>query len=209
MSKSTELATTATAEPLPWDLRIAAERLALVAESVDWELPQSNGQPLQGEALRFWCADRNAGVSQRLSELGLGLWMLKREMGQGAYVGWCQEAGIPARTAQDAMQMARLIFGAPDAAVPVLTQLPRRNLQALAPGGQQLIEALVQDGTMAEVPAMDRDSIRALVRERMETLGRGGGLMISPAHTLGPEVPVQNVVAFFAAVEEFGRHGGG
>jgi hypothetical protein len=39
-------------------------------------------------------------------------------------------------------------------------------------------------------------------------VGQGGGLMISPAHTLGPEVPVQNVVAFFVAVGEFGRHGG-
>jgi hypothetical protein len=101
--------------------------------------------------------------------MGLGLWLAKREMGQGAFVGWLREAGIPERSANDAMQLARLIFGAPAAAVPTLTALPRRKLAALAPGGQQLLEALVQDGTMAEIPAMDRDSIRALVRERAET----------------------------------------
>lgn len=48
------------------------------------------------------------------------------------------------------------------------------------------------------------DDIRAEVRERIETVGAGGGLIISPAYDLEPEVNWENVVAFFAAVEEFG-----
>ncbi len=50
--------------------------------------------------------------------------------------------------------------------------------------------------------------IRAEVRERIETVGRGGGLIISPAYDLEPEdgIPWENVTAFFEAVEEFGAY---
>jgi len=40
------------------------------------------------------------------------------------------------------------------------------------------------------------DDVRAEVRERIATIGKGGGLMLAPAHVLEPEVPVENVVAF-------------
>jgi uroporphyrinogen decarboxylase len=52
------------------------------------------------------------------------------------------------------------------------------------------------------------DDIRAEVRERIETVGRGGGLIVSPAYDLEPEenIPWENVVAFFEAVEEFGTY---
>jgi len=45
--------------------------------------------------------------------------------------------------------------------------------------------------------------VRAEVRDRIATLGHGGGLMLSPAHVLEPEVSPENVVAF---VEEIKRH---
>lgn len=53
------------------------------------------------------------------------------------------------------------------------------------------------------------EDIRAEVRERIETVGAGGGLIISPAYDLEPEesIPWENVVAFFDAVEEFGVYG--
>lgn len=157
------------AAPLPWDLRIAGERLTLMAQSVTWDLPAAGGQPLRGEALRTWCLQRQDRVSQDLFELGIGLWLLKRELGQGAWIGWCQEAGITQQRSSEAIGIARLLFGAPPAAVETLTQLPRRKLQALIPGGQELLEALTQDGTLFEVPEMTREEIRSLVAERMET----------------------------------------
>jgi uroporphyrinogen decarboxylase len=46
----------------------------------------------------------------------------------------------------------------------------------------------------------------AVVKERIDTVGRGGGLLISPTHTLEPEVPWQNVLAFIEAVQEFGAY---
>lgn len=50
--------------------------------------------------------------------------------------------------------------------------------------------------------------IRAEVKERIATVGRGGGLIIAPAYDLEPAegIPWANVVAFFEAVDEFGRY---
>lgn len=39
------------------------------------------------------------------------------------------------------------------------------------------------------------------VRRRIREVGRGGGLILAPAHVLGPEVPWENVVAFFQAAD--------
>ncbi len=50
------------------------------------------------------------------------------------------------------------------------------------------------------------EDIRAEVRERIQTVGAGGGLIISPAYDLEPEVRWENVLAFFAAVKEFGAY---
>ncbi len=52
------------------------------------------------------------------------------------------------------------------------------------------------------------EAIRAEVRERIETVGRGGGLIIAPAYDLEPEegIPWRNIVAFFEAVEELGAY---
>jgi uroporphyrinogen decarboxylase len=44
--------------------------------------------------------------------------------------------------------------------------------------------------------------VKAMVRERVDTLGRDGALILSPTHMLEPEVPVENVLAFFEAVDE-------
>jgi uroporphyrinogen decarboxylase len=50
------------------------------------------------------------------------------------------------------------------------------------------------------------DNVHAEVKLRMETIGKGGGLLLAPAHVLQPDTPWENVVAFFHAVEEFGYY---
>ena len=45
------------------------------------------------------------------------------------------------------------------------------------------------------------EQVAAEVRERIREVGRGGGLILAPAHVLGPEVPWENIVAFFAAAD--------
>jgi uroporphyrinogen decarboxylase len=50
------------------------------------------------------------------------------------------------------------------------------------------------------------ETIRREVRERIETVGADGGLIVSPAYDLEPEVRWENVLAFFEAIEEFGHY---
>lgn len=48
--------------------------------------------------------------------------------------------------------------------------------------------------------------VRRNVREMIEEVGQGGGFIIAPTHFVPPEVPWENVEAFFDAVEEFGHY---
>ena len=43
------------------------------------------------------------------------------------------------------------------------------------------------------------DEVRAEVQARIRDVGRGGGLILAPAHVLPPETPWENIVAFFDA----------
>jgi uroporphyrinogen decarboxylase len=61
-------------------------------------------------------------------------------------------------------------------------------------------------GTQTTFPQATPAEIRALVKERVETVGRNGGLLIAPTHKLQPEVPWENITAFFDAVREFGAY---
>jgi len=51
------------------------------------------------------------------------------------------------------------------------------------------------------MPFGSPDEVRAEVRRRIREVGRGGGLILAPAHVLGPEVPWENVQAFFEAAD--------
>ncbi len=44
------------------------------------------------------------------------------------------------------------------------------------------------------------------VKERVETVGKGGGLIIAPSNILEPEIPWGNILAFVESVKEFGRY---
>lgn len=46
--------------------------------------------------------------------------------------------------------------------------------------------------------------VEAEVRERIRTVGEGGGLLLAPAHVLQPDTPWANITAFFRAVHTFG-----
>ncbi len=45
------------------------------------------------------------------------------------------------------------------------------------------------------------EEVRAEVRSRIRTVGKGGGLILAPAHVVGPETPWENIVAFFEAAD--------
>jgi uroporphyrinogen decarboxylase len=47
--------------------------------------------------------------------------------------------------------------------------------------------------------------VEAEVRQRIETVGRGGGLLLSPTHVLAPEVPHENIHAMVRAARQYGN----
>jgi uroporphyrinogen decarboxylase len=51
------------------------------------------------------------------------------------------------------------------------------------------------------MPLGTPDQVQAEVRARIRDVGCGGGLILAPAHVLGPEVPWENIVAFFDAAD--------
>ncbi len=61
-------------------------------------------------------------------------------------------------------------------------------------------------GTQTTMPFGTPDDVRKVVKERIETVGEGGGLLIAPTHILEPEVPWENIIAFFEAVDEYGYY---
>jgi uroporphyrinogen decarboxylase len=57
-------------------------------------------------------------------------------------------------------------------------------------------------GTQTTMPFGTPDEVKRVVRERIATVGQGGGLLLAPTHILEPDVPWENVLAFFEAIEE-------
>jgi uroporphyrinogen decarboxylase len=60
-------------------------------------------------------------------------------------------------------------------------------------------------GTQTTLPFGSPDEVGALVAQRIRECGAGGGFIIAPTHEIRPEVPWENLVAFYRAVETHGR----
>ncbi len=61
-------------------------------------------------------------------------------------------------------------------------------------------------GCQKTMPFGSPEDVKQEVKLRMQTVGQGGGLLLAPTHILEPEVPWENVLAFFEAVEKYGRY---
>jgi uroporphyrinogen decarboxylase len=59
-------------------------------------------------------------------------------------------------------------------------------------------------GTQTTMPFGTPDDVRKEVRRRIETVGYDGGLVLGPTHSLEPDVPWENIVALYEAIEEYG-----
>jgi len=49
------------------------------------------------------------------------------------------------------------------------------------------------------------EDVRREIRTRIETVGPGGGFILAPSHSIQPDVPLENILAFYDAAEEYGR----
>jgi len=61
-------------------------------------------------------------------------------------------------------------------------------------------------GTQTTMPFGTPEDVRAAVGWTIEHVGYDGGLFLEPTHVLEPEVPWENIEAFFKACDELGRH---
>ena len=59
-------------------------------------------------------------------------------------------------------------------------------------------------GTQTTLPFGTPQEVRDTVRRMIEEVGRNGGLVLAPTHFVEPDVPWENIVAMFEAIEEFG-----
>jgi len=61
-------------------------------------------------------------------------------------------------------------------------------------------------GIQRLLPFGTPDEIRLEVKSLIETLGGGGGILLGPTHVIEPEVPWENLVALYGAIDEFGAY---
>ena len=59
-------------------------------------------------------------------------------------------------------------------------------------------------GTQTTMPFGTPEEVRENVRQMIETVGKGGGLLVAPTHLLEPEVPWENIEALVQAMRDFG-----
>ena len=56
--------------------------------------------------------------------------------------------------------------------------------------------------TQTTLPFGTREEVIAEVRERIEVLGKGGGYILAPVHTVEPDVPIENLLAVYETARE-------
>jgi len=61
-------------------------------------------------------------------------------------------------------------------------------------------------GTQTTLPFGTVSDVRNVVRERIDSLGYDGALILSPTHVLEPEVPIENIETFIETVREYVTH---
>jgi uroporphyrinogen decarboxylase len=89
-------------------------------------------------------------------------------------------------------------------------------LQAVQPEANDLAELkaryggrLAFWGGVGSQSTMSRgtpEDVKAEVKRLIETVGKRGGYICSPAHRLEPECPLENIYAFVEAVEQYGYY---
>ena len=62
-------------------------------------------------------------------------------------------------------------------------------------------------GVQSTLPFGTPDEVRRVVKEHIETVGKGGGFLLCPANSIEPEVPWENIVAMYEAADQFGVYG--
>jgi uroporphyrinogen-III decarboxylase len=60
--------------------------------------------------------------------------------------------------------------------------------------------------TQAVLPFGSPEQVRAQVKERIQVFGPGGGFVFNQVHNIQEKVPVDNLLAMYEAVQEYGQY---
>jgi hypothetical protein len=60
--------------------------------------------------------------------------------------------------------------------------------------------------TQRVLPFGTPDEVRAQVRERLQVFGKGGGFVFNPIHNVQAGVPIENLLAMYETVRDYGRY---
>jgi len=56
------------------------------------------------------------------------------------------------------------------------------------------------------LPFGTAEDVRNEVKQRIQTVAPGGGFILAPSHSIQPDVPLENMLAFYNAAREFGNY---
>jgi uroporphyrinogen decarboxylase len=62
-------------------------------------------------------------------------------------------------------------------------------------------------GVQSVLPFGTPDEVRAHVRDVIEALGVGGGLIVGPSHVIERDTPLENILAMLEAIDQYGVYG--
>jgi uroporphyrinogen decarboxylase len=123
------------------------------------------------------------------------------------------------RAAKDANPQVKVLYDSDGDFTPVVPELIEIGVDVLAPIQPECNDPLRLKqafgnrlgfwgslGVQSTLPFGTPADVRCEVRERMETIGAGGGLVIAPSHVIPPETPWENVLALFDAIDEYGSY---
>lgn len=162
--------------------------------------------------LRLACAAARAGVDLLITGDDVAnqrsLMFSKEQWRRFVKCRW-QEIYAAARAIKPDLQIWYHSDGNIAEIVPELIEIGVTILNPVQPECMDLVrlkrdfgDRLVFDGaigTQSTMPFGTADEVRAVVRQRVAALGGDGGLILSPTHVLEPEVPIENILAFFDA----------
>jgi uroporphyrinogen decarboxylase len=60
--------------------------------------------------------------------------------------------------------------------------------------------------TQTTLPFGAREEVISEVRERIRVMGKGGGYILAPVHTVEADVPMENLLAVYETVRECGKY---
>jgi uroporphyrinogen decarboxylase len=61
-------------------------------------------------------------------------------------------------------------------------------------------------GTQTTLPFGTTGDVEDVVKRNIETVGKGGGLLLAPTHMIEPDVPWENIEAFIGAIKKYGMY---